>query len=89
MQYNHAMREARMKTGQEYQCSITERLDSIRMTPAERAAAKTYLRQGVRVADMDCHPPSLSGKTYYQPTDRGFEETIRQRIDEWKRLRKK
>src|SRR6186997_556665 len=39
------------------------------------------------VADMDCLPPSLSGKTYYQPTSRGFEETIRKRIEEWKRLR--
>ena len=41
------------------------------------------------VADMDCLPPSLSGKTYYQPTGRGFEETIRKRIQEWKQLRKK
>jgi hypothetical protein len=29
------------------------------------------------IADMDCLPASLSGKTYYQPTSRGFEETIR------------
>ncbi len=41
------------------------------------------------VADMDCLPPSLSGKTYYQPTGRGFEETIRKRIQEWRQLRKK
>src|SRR5688500_1676882 len=41
------------------------------------------------VADMDCLPPSLSGKTYYQPTARGFEETIRNRIAEWRRLKKK
>lgn len=41
------------------------------------------------IADMDCLPPSLSGKTYYNPTDRGFEETLRKRIHEWKRLRKK
>jgi putative ATPase len=41
------------------------------------------------IADMDCLPPSLSGKTYYQPTDRGFEDTIRKRIEEWKQLRKK
>src|SRR5687767_6541684 len=41
------------------------------------------------VADMDCLPPSLSGKTYYQPTERGFEDTIRKRIQEWKQLRKK
>ncbi len=32
------------------------------------------------VADMDCLPPSLSGKTYYRPTERGFEDTIRKRI---------
>jgi hypothetical protein len=31
----------------------------------------------------------LAGKTYYQPAGRGFEETIRKRIDEWKRLRRK
>jgi putative ATPase len=41
------------------------------------------------VADMDCLPPSLSGKTYYHPTDRGFEDTIRKRIQAWKQLRKK
>jgi putative ATPase len=41
------------------------------------------------VADMDCLPPSLSGKTYYQPTERGFEDTIRKRIQAWKLLRKK
>ena len=29
------------------------------------------------IADMDCLPPSLSGKQYYRPTARGFEETIR------------
>ena len=39
------------------------------------------------VADMDCLPPSLSGKRYYQPTSRGFEDTIRKRIEEWKRLK--
>ena len=41
------------------------------------------------IADMDCLPPSLSGKTYYQPTNRGFEETIRKRIDDWKNARNK
>ena len=40
------------------------------------------------IADMDCLPPSLSGRKYYQPTDRGFEETIRKRIEEWKKARK-
>jgi putative ATPase len=41
------------------------------------------------VADMQCLPTSLSGKTYYRPTDRGFEEIIRRRIEEWKQLRKR
>jgi putative ATPase len=41
------------------------------------------------IADMDCLPPSLSGKQYYQPTGRGFEETIRKRIDEWMKARKR
>ena len=41
------------------------------------------------VADMDCLPPSLAGKEYYQPTDRGFENSIRKRIDEWRNARKR
>jgi putative ATPase len=41
------------------------------------------------IADMECLPPSLAGKTYYQPTDRGFEETLRRRIAEWKSARKR
>jgi putative ATPase len=40
------------------------------------------------VAEMDCLPPSLQGRKYYQPTDRGFEEEIRRRIAEWQRLKK-
>jgi putative ATPase len=40
------------------------------------------------VADMDCLPASLQGKTYYQPTNRGFEEEVRKRLETWRRLRK-
>jgi putative ATPase len=39
------------------------------------------------IADMDCLPPSLQGKRYYQPTDRGFERDIRERIDKWKQAK--
>ena len=39
------------------------------------------------VADMTCLPPSLAGRKYYTPTDRGFEEEIRRRLEEWKRMR--
>jgi putative ATPase len=41
------------------------------------------------VAEMDCLPPSLQGRKYYQPTGRGFEEEIKRRIEEWQRLKKK
>jgi putative ATPase len=41
------------------------------------------------VADMDCLPPSLQGKKYYQPTSRGFEEEIRKRLEAWKNARKR
>ncbi len=41
------------------------------------------------VADMDCLPPTLQGKQYYQPTDRGFEHEIRKRIEAWKTARHK
>jgi putative ATPase len=40
------------------------------------------------VADMSCLPPSLEGRRYYEPTDRGFEKEIRQRLEGWARLRK-
>src|SRR5205085_5013608 len=41
------------------------------------------------IADMNCLPPSLHGKQYYRPTERGFEEQIRKRLDEWRKARKK
>jgi putative ATPase len=37
---------------------------------------------------MDCLPPSLSGKKYYQPTERGFEKEIKRRLDGWESLKR-
>jgi putative ATPase len=39
------------------------------------------------VAGMDCLPPSLAGRTYYQPADRGFEKEIKRRLDGWARIK--
>jgi putative ATPase len=36
---------------------------------------------------MTCLPPSLAGRKYYTPTDRGYEKEIRRRLEEWKRLK--
>jgi putative ATPase len=39
------------------------------------------------VAAMDCLPPSLAGRKYYKPTERGFEKEIKRRLEGWERLK--
>jgi putative ATPase len=39
------------------------------------------------IADMDCLPPSLSGRKYYKPTERGFEKELKRRLDGWEKLK--
>ncbi|GGG84580.1 replication-associated recombination protein A [Edaphobacter dinghuensis] len=40
-----------------------------------------------RVADMECLPPSLTGRRYYQPTNEGREKLLAQRMDEIARIK--
>src|ERR1700682_338182 len=40
-----------------------------------------------KVTDMQCLPDNLAGRTYYQPTDPGFEQRLRQRLDEIRKLK--
>ena len=40
-----------------------------------------------RVADMDCLPESLSGRTWYHPTSEGREKLLAQRMDEIRKIR--
>ncbi len=40
-----------------------------------------------KVTDMPCLPDNLSGRTYYKPTDQGFESRLRARLDEIRRLK--
>jgi putative ATPase len=40
-----------------------------------------------KVADMTCLPESLAGKTYYRPTDQGFEARLRSRMEEIRRIK--
>jgi putative ATPase len=42
-----------------------------------------------KVTDMTCLPESLAGRTYYKPTDQGFEARIRQRMEEIRRIKTK
>jgi putative ATPase len=41
-----------------------------------------------KVADMECLPESLRGKTYYQPTNEGIEKRIRERLEQIRANRK-
>jgi putative ATPase len=40
-----------------------------------------------KVADMQCLPDHLRGRTYYHPTNEGVEKRIRERLEEIKRRR--
>lgn len=42
-----------------------------------------------KVTDMACLPESLASRVYYRPTDQGFENRIRQRLEEIRRIQKK
>ncbi len=37
------------------------------------------------LVDQEHVPPALKGRTYYEPTDRGYEAEIRQRLAAWRR----
>jgi putative ATPase len=39
------------------------------------------------ITDMECLPPSLAGRRYYFPTDRGLEKRIAERLEEIRNLR--
>jgi len=41
------------------------------------------------IVDMECLPPSLAGRQYYFPTDRGVEKRIQERLEELRRRRGK
>jgi putative ATPase len=40
-----------------------------------------------KVTDMSCLPDNLAGRVYYAPTDQGFEQRLRQRLDEIRKLK--
>jgi putative ATPase len=42
-----------------------------------------------KVADMTCLPDNLSSRTYYKPTDQGFEARLRSRMDEIRNIKSK
>ncbi len=40
-----------------------------------------------KVTDMTCLPENLADRTYYKPTDQGFEQRLRQRLDEIRKIK--
>ena len=41
------------------------------------------------IPEMECLPPSLAGKRYYTPTDRGLEKRIAERLEEIRKIKGK
>ena len=41
------------------------------------------------VSNMDCLPPGLIDRVYYEPTTRGYEAEIKKRLTAWKSLKRK
>ena len=42
-----------------------------------------------KVTEMQCLPDNLAGRTYYKPTDQGFEARLRAKMDEIAKLKKR
>ena len=40
-----------------------------------------------KVTDMQCLPDNLVGRTWYKPTDQGFEQRLRARLDEIRKIK--
>jgi len=40
-----------------------------------------------KVTDMQCLPDNLAGRSWYKPTDQGFEARLRTRLEEIRKLR--
>jgi len=40
-----------------------------------------------KVTDMQCLPDNLAGRTWYKPTDQGFEQRLRARLDEIRKIK--
>jgi putative ATPase len=41
------------------------------------------------VTDMSCLPQALQGRTFYKPTERGFEKELKRRLDGWAEIKKR
>jgi putative ATPase len=42
-----------------------------------------------KVTNMQCLPDNLAGRTWYKPTDQGFEQRVRARLEEIRKLKAK
>ena len=40
-----------------------------------------------KLTDMTCLPENLAGRVYFKPTDQGFEQRLRQRLDEIRKIK--
>ncbi|HSE39599.1 MAG TPA: replication-associated recombination protein A [Acidobacteriota bacterium] len=41
------------------------------------------------ITDLSCLPDSMAGDTFYTPTERGFEQEVKRRLEEWRHKKQK
>src|SRR5262249_5285714 len=41
------------------------------------------------ITDLSCLPESMADAKFYHPTDRGFEQVVRERLEQWEKLKSK
>ena len=52
-------------------------------------AISTPIKFEDALPDMDCLPETVTGRVFYEPTERGMEQRIKQRIEEIRERRLK
>jgi len=89
MAYNQASDDAQKDVAQPVPLHLRNAPTNLMKELAYGKGYKYAHDQADAVAEMSCLPPALDGRTYYQPTERGFEKEIKRRLDGWKEIKRK
>ena len=81
---------------QEARAGIAEAVPAHLRNPVTRAMKQWGYGKGYQhahhfedaITDMECLPPSLAGRTFYSPTDRGVEKRIAERLAEINKMKR-
>jgi putative ATPase len=85
--YNHAAEDAQHDVAEPVPLHLRNAPTKL-MKDLEYGKGYRYAhKEADAVTDMSCLPPSLEGRKYYEPRERGFEKEIKRRLDGWERIK--